>query len=483
MKYCILMVVLTLPITMCQLSQAPPKPPFDPNRDSFPALLRSKSFVDKSAFVNLFFESMEYSEYTMYVTAPRGFGKTSIMNMLKTFCQVQVDSDGTPLDRNSTSNRKLLSDYKLAIMKDEKFLFKYFGLYPVVHFRFDRLDVGRGYSDFIKSFQEVLSEAYLEHSYLADSSRLDAYQKSDYTRVAAKNESGWLTQRGKDLTHLLHSHLDRRSIVLVDDFDAPLRQMLGDRRLAADDVEKIHDFLKGFVVNLVKVNFFHHKSLITASARLIPPDVNSRVTEANSLLTVNFAENPKIAACYGFTEGDVLELAGRYGKEAEMPQIREWYGGYPIQDSNMTLYNMISILKYFETGELQTHWKDAGQVQQLLRPFFAEGLLKTDIEGSLTTNNTKMRVVDGPYSFNSRNIRILKNALENPNKAEKNVYVKNLLLKYLLDHGYFHVKEKVVFKGYIETVIPTYEVRKRLVQYLDENSDQKSAEEKQWWFI
>jgi predicted hydrocarbon binding protein len=102
----------------------------------------STIFVDKSLLIK---EFVENSAEVLLVTCPRRWGKSINMDMIKTFLEIEVDSDGNKYsDKTKTHNYKIFQGKMnpsnerieslkkpLAIAKDENFVKKYQGEHPV----------------------------------------------------------------------------------------------------------------------------------------------------------------------------------------------------------------------------------------------------------------------------------------------------------------------------------------------------------------
>lgn len=111
------------------------------------------------------------------VTAPRYFGKTTNLYMLRNFYEIQVDESGVEVDKNHTENRALFAGLvkrkrasKKTIFRDEKWCDEQMATHPVLHYSFENLTIS-GVMDFLKSFQQLTARVCKEHSYLLKSDR------------------------------------------------------------------------------------------------------------------------------------------------------------------------------------------------------------------------------------------------------------------------------------------------------------------------
>ena len=76
----------------------------------------SSIFVDKSLFIEEIINSKD--EVTL-ITMPRRWGKSSNIEMLKKFLEIQVDENGTVIeDKKETLNYKLFAGGKIQIKRE-----------------------------------------------------------------------------------------------------------------------------------------------------------------------------------------------------------------------------------------------------------------------------------------------------------------------------------------------------------------------------
>jgi predicted hydrocarbon binding protein len=132
----------------------------------------STIFVDKSLLIK---EFVENSAEVLLVTCPRRWGKSINMDMIKTFLEIEVDSDGNKYsDKTKTHNYKIFQGKMnpsnerieslkkpLAIAKDENFVKKYQGEHQEIE----------------NGIKTCLHEVFQKHSYLIKSDRLGDDEK------------------------------------------------------------------------------------------------------------------------------------------------------------------------------------------------------------------------------------------------------------------------------------------------------------------
>ena len=183
-------------------------------------LLQSDCFVDKSLVIKDFLSTRIR---ITRVTAPRRFGKTVNLKMLKAFLQVENE----PTTSNVTEGCRLFIKHNLNIFKLYKdFFYLHCGKYPVISVTIKNV-IGDSFVDVVKAFKGVVRDSFLEHQYLQNSSRLDDMQKKQFSLYI--NETSYehmhletLLRSLVYLSKMLFLHFNRRVIVLIDQFDTCL---------------------------------------------------------------------------------------------------------------------------------------------------------------------------------------------------------------------------------------------------------------------
>ena len=77
----------------------------------------------------------------------------------------------------------------------------------------------------------------------------------------------------------------------------------------------------------------------------------------------------KYAAFFGFTEEEVVAALEENGLGQEMPEAKEWYGGFSF-GKHKDMYNPWSILNFLDNEKIGIYWVDTGNdnfVEKLLR--------------------------------------------------------------------------------------------------------------------
>jgi hypothetical protein len=119
---------------------------------SFSEIIHTAAFVDKTLFIKAFLEAHK----VIVTLAPRRFGKSTNMDMVKEFL---------------TGNKKLFQDNQLKIWKEERIFFdKYCQENPVIHVDFKHI-TGKTEDQLLQSLKELIHCAFNEHQYLVKRDR------------------------------------------------------------------------------------------------------------------------------------------------------------------------------------------------------------------------------------------------------------------------------------------------------------------------
>ena len=285
-------------------------------------------YFDKTNFID---EIIKDGSEVKLFTRPRRFGKTLNMSMLKYFFDI----------KEAEENRKLFKD--LYIEKTENF--KEQGQYPVIFLSLKDLKADN-WESMANYLKVLISNLCLENKYLLKN--LDSFDKDlfeSYINKNAKTES--LKDILKFLTRILYEKYNKKVVVLIDEYDAPLVSAYHNKYY-----EKAKDFFKTFYSSVLKDNVYLQMGVMTGIIRVIKAGIFSDLNNLNTYTILsNFYPN-----CYGLTEEEVKKALVDYNLEYEMGDVKDWYDGYKFGKSEV--YNPWSILNFLHAKELRAYWVD-----------------------------------------------------------------------------------------------------------------------------
>ena len=285
-------------------------------------------YFDKT---NLIDEVIKDGSKVKLFARPRRFGKTLNMSMLKYFFDI----------KKAQENRKLFKD--LYIEKTENF--KEQGQYPVVFLSLKDLKA-RTWEEMERGIKNLLQEVFSEHKYLIK--ELDEFDLSILKKIINKEvELEGLKSSLKFLTKILYEKYNKKVVVLIDEYDAPLVSAYHNKYY-----EKAKDFFKTFYSSVLKDNVYLQMGVMTGIIRVIKAGIFSDLNNLNTYTILSdFYPN-----CYGLTEEEVKKSLIDYNLEYEMGDVKDWYDGYRFGKTEV--YNPWSILNFLHAKELRAYWVD-----------------------------------------------------------------------------------------------------------------------------
>ena len=171
---------------------------------------RDYYFVDKTNFIK---ELLDNKNKVTLITRPRRFGKTLAMRMLQEFFDINAAGRDTFKGLNISR-------------AGEKYI-QHRGKYPVIFFSLKDIATGN-YQDALRDLCGKISDLYAEYGFLAESPALNEREKEYFLSVynIGDHEQYGRDKWGKSLKMLtvyLWKHYGVKTILLLDEYDAPIQ--------------------------------------------------------------------------------------------------------------------------------------------------------------------------------------------------------------------------------------------------------------------
>ena len=280
-------------------------------------------YVDKT---DLVWQLAHYSTF-VFLSRPRRFGKSLLTSTLEAYFQGEKD---------------LFEGLKIMDLEKE------WEQYPVF-----RLDI---------------STAKSQPSADALRARLMTILK-DYTELYGRDDDektpGGLLE---GLIKRAYAKTGKQVVVIIDEYDAPLLDVLHDNPML-DDMRKV---MQEFYVPLKASERFIKFCFITGITKFSQLSIFSTI---NNLKNVTLL--PRFSALCGFTEqevttafaDDIKDMSEAHGCTAEemFQKIKLRYDGYHFASVSEDIYNPFSLLNAFVDQELQNYWFASGTPTFLIR--------------------------------------------------------------------------------------------------------------------
>lgn len=316
----------------------------------------------------VFFRNEEIKGFV--ITAPRKYGKSTNLTMLRYFLEIQVDSLGKPLSKASaekpitnTSNYRLFKGLKIS--KEVNIMKKHFGKHPVLYADFKMEKNLKSYNCVIEGLKKIIHKSFRLHNYLQKSSKLSIKQRKicklwcckSYKKLKDVDE----TSIGlRLLCTFLIKHHNKPCFVLIDnvDFftktDTITATLLEDYEIIVLFMRKMLLFLKNN--QLVDKVFMTGKTeyavhIIMPSCILIQPFYKFHQFTDYYGLTVNELE-------YLFKKSEFKDVS------TTIKEVKAYYGSYnkidPSTKIKKEIYCTWSILSVLKFKKLGNYWRDFG---------------------------------------------------------------------------------------------------------------------------
>ena len=285
---------------------------------------REYYFVDKTNFIR---ELLDNKAMVTLITRPRRFGKTLAMRMLQEFFDINAAGRDTFKGLNISR-------------AGEKYM-QHRGKYPVIFFSLKDIATGN-YQDALRDLCGKISDLYAEYGFLAESPALNEREKEYFLSVynIADHEQYGRDKWGKSLKMLtvyLWKHYGVKTILLLDEYDAPIQHAWEDGYY-----EDMIRFMRQFYSEVLKGNDALEFAVLTGVLRVAKESIFSGLNNLKvcSVLSEDYSD------IFGFTGQEVARMAADLQREDKLPEIREWYDGYSFGGSE--IYNPWSVIMYFD---------------------------------------------------------------------------------------------------------------------------------------
>ena len=280
-------------------------------------------YVDKT---DLVWKMTRVSPF-VFLSRPRRFGKSLLSSTLHSYF---------------AGERELFEGLKIMPLEKE------WNRYPVLHFD---LSVAKNMNDAVQLQSRIM---------LSLQDYIDKYGKGNGETTPGAVLEG--------LVKRAYRQTGRQVVVIIDEYDAPLLDVLHDDGRIDDYRRVMQEFYQPLKACEPMIRF----CFITGITKFSQLSIFSTL---NNL--ANISMDPAYATVCGITEEeltsamtvDIELLAGKYGCSAgEMTKrLRLHYDGYHFSEDSPGLYNPFSLMRTFFHGNIKPYWFDTGTPTFLLR--------------------------------------------------------------------------------------------------------------------
>ena len=280
----------------------------------------SHEYVDKSSLIPLVNATLNSESRYSCVTRCRRFGKSMAAKMLCAYYDKSCDS------RELFSGLKAEQDASF-----ETYLNRYYVIYVDMT---DFTTKYRGERDIVKRIQNRIINDIL----------------SEFPHVNRDDDDDLM-----DILFRITGSTGERFVMIVDEWDAILREMGTDEYIATAYVDLLRRLFKG-----------SGSSEVFAGAYLtgiLPIKKYNTESALNNFCEYSMVDPAFMASCFGFTEDEVMALAEKHN--ASMENLKMWYDGYNI-GSERSIYNPYSVMKALQRGVCKSFWTTTGAYDSVI---------------------------------------------------------------------------------------------------------------------
>ena len=279
-------------------------------------------YVDKT---DLVWQLADYAKF-IFLSRPRRFGKSLLSSTLHSYFAGQ---------------RELFEGLKIMQLEKE------WRQYPVLHFDLS------GAKHLLP--QEVKKEL----------GRLMEEYEEQYGANPNETSPG---MRMAGVVNRAYKQTGKQVVVIIDEYDAPLHDVLHDEQQLFDMREVMQEFYQRLKMLEPKLKF----CFITGITKFSQLSIFSTI---NNLMNVTML--PQFSAICGITEHELttalredIELLAQKNAmtyEEMHARLKLQYNGYHFSEDSDEVYNPFSLIKAFMTGKVASYWFDSGTPTFLIR--------------------------------------------------------------------------------------------------------------------
>jgi hypothetical protein len=297
-------------------------------------------------------------------TRPRRFGKSLNMSMLKTFFEVGC-------------KKELFDGLKIA--QEKELCEEHMGRYPVISISLKGVDA-RNYPSAREALKHIIGNEALRFQFLQQSEKLSTVEKEKYQALTDMENGRYIMPEDvlimslQTLSELLAKHYEKKTIVLIDEYDVPL-----DKAFQAGYYDEMVALIRNLFSNALKTNENLQFAVLTGCLRVSKESI---FTGLNNLRTLSIT-NVKYDEYFGFTDDEVKDLLKYYGLQEHYDEIKAWYNGYKFGNTSVycpwDVINHCDNLRSDDEAIPENYWANTSG-NGLVRKFIDQATNQTKIE-------------------------------------------------------------------------------------------------------
>ena len=249
------------------------KIPLPVEKTSYKKMSNGCYYVDKTLLICDLID--DHNNVTLFAR-PHGFGKTAVLDMLQTYFE-KTDND-TSCYFNDKAIWACNEEYR-----------KHQGAYPVITLTFQNAKCN-SWQETYRSIQLAVKREYERHKCMLNDHNLEFDDRDYFERMENGTLSDVEFSRSLgNLTRILSAYYQCKTVILIDDYDAPIQQ-----GLYCDFYDKITSFLWVFLSCGLKDNPHSAFGVLTG---VMP--FSKEISSAVNNISINTIVNTKYSNYFG----------------------------------------------------------------------------------------------------------------------------------------------------------------------------------------
>lgn len=381
-----------------------------------------RAFVDKTMLI----KTVLGVSSRILLIAPRRFGKSVNLTMMKRFFELSPNSE------EMEENRKLFAGTRIA--EDENIMERHQGKYPVLLLDFKSESTISSLESARDVLAFVVQGAYQAHEYLASSDLKDREKEEVKSWCDRNFESNPVKKDQiifnalKNLAKYLARHWKKEIIVLVDEYDS----ICCDAVVEMDDEKELQRVIAlcsgalSCILKSIDKDIKIARGILTGIAYLMCKGLN-KLSNVNEY---KFQESNVFSKFYGLTFDELRKLLKKLKLSMnKFDELVEYYNGY--RNNMMSIY---SIMNYLNTNEKKNWWEKSGMATSL-DEVLEISRIKDYINKLLGDIDNEVEI-DYFRKIKFKHISLLKEHINNPKHDALDV---SIFFNFLLEQGYLTV--------------------------------------------
>ncbi|GET03139.1 AAA family ATPase [Rhizophagus clarus] len=206
---------------------------------------------------------------------------------------------------------------------------------------------------------------YEMHRYILDDKKFSHTNIKFFRKILkGTTDQSYLTNALSSLAQFLYTYFNKRSIILIDEYDWPIEHT---EKIDYDDV---NDLFQSMYLSIAKDNDYVHKILFVG---LFPIDQASFLSGLNNVehfpmhILPSIHKRAYFSDAFGFTQEEVQALTENSTlKNINLRNLSSHYNRYQTSIGT-NIYNPHSIISFLTKGIIENYWINSGLGKTLVR--------------------------------------------------------------------------------------------------------------------